>query len=252
MRGFTTSGNRASIDLLPSESLYAGHHWLRSRMRDQDLQPAFWKSFLPDAFFARLFAGRLFDPYVRPTAKQCRVDLVGMDPKGTFVACDVASHQAFFVRLPSLAAYRFGEGGRFGASWKPWDVARWMTGMVSAVVVHGPASIVLYGTDLAEAVATEEYDCRSDLVAAFDANAEFSLGAEMDGGSGRLAPIMTTTSGNVYMCFEPGTRVVQATGAPSHRGRLAQAPRIIVGVLLGAYLLEPYLIEPLLRWLMAK
>jgi hypothetical protein len=74
----------------------------------------------------------------------------------------------------------------------------------------------------------------------------------MDGGSGWLAPITTTTSGNVYMCFEPGTRVVQATGAPSHRGRLAQAPRIIAGVLLGAYLLEPYLIEPLLRWLMAK
>jgi len=250
MLNFTTNGNRASVELPPGESLYAGQKWLRSRLRDQDLRPAFWKDCLPDAFVARLLAGRLFDPYVRSTSEPRRVDLVGMDPKGSFVACDVEGSESFVVRLGSLAAYRFGQGGRFGVSWRPWDPARWVTGMVSAVVVCGPASIILYGTELAEAVATEEYDCRSDLVAAFDANAEFSLGAEKDGGVGWLAPIMTSTSGNVYMCFEPGTRVVQSAGAPARRGRLAKAHRIIIGVLLGAYLLEPYCIEPFLRWLM--
>jgi len=252
MKGFASSGNRASIDLAPGDSLYVGRHWLRSRMRDQDLRPAFWDGFLPDAFFSRLLAGRLFDPYVRSKSGSCRVELVGMDQKGSFVALEIEDHESFFVRVQFLAAYRFRPKGRFVVSRNPWDLGRWLSGTVAAVVVRGPASIILYGTDLAFAMATETYDCRSDLVAAFDANAEFSLGAEKDGGEGWLAPIMTTTSGNIYMCFEPGTRVVQTTGSAVRRGRLARAYRLIVGVLLSAYFLKPYLIEPLLRWLMAE
>jgi len=244
MKCSDTDSNEIVVTVEPGETIYFGGTFQRSPRFSQNTAPNFWSRLLPDAFWARLFAGRLWDHHVHAGETGDTVQLGGNDPKGRFVVIDVEAGRKLFVRLRHLAAYGFGPGGGFSTSWKPWSPSRWILRAVSALTVRGPATLFFYGIDLKSVTIEAGGHTFADQVVAFDATAPFRLHGLLPEGHGPLAHATNAASGTVDLEFAEKAAVVKTTVHNARTNGLTRLVRLLFVGLVGGWLFERLVMQP--------
>jgi predicted esterase len=236
--------NEIEVDLEPGETLHFGAAFLRSPVFTRNTAPRFWKGVLPDAFFGRLFAGKLWDVYVTATDVPEKVRLGGNEPKGGFLAVTVEPGQELFLRLNTLAAYAFGPGGGFRSSLRLLSPSRWILKAVSAVTVRGPATLFFYDVEAKASVIEAGGHSFADQLLAFDAKAPFRLHGLLPEGTDPFAHGTNITSTTVDVEFATPATIVKKTTRLPGTNRLSSLVRLLFIGLLGGWLIEKTVTHP--------
>jgi pimeloyl-ACP methyl ester carboxylesterase len=244
MKCSNTDSNEIVVTVEPGETIFFGGTFQRSPKFSQNLVPNFWTRLLPDAFWPRLFAGRLWDLHVQAVENRETVQLGGNDPKGRFAVVDIEAGRKMFLRLRYLAAYGFGPGGGFSTSWKPWSPSRWILRAVSAVTIRGPATLFFYGIDLKSVIVEAGGHSFADQVLAFDATAPFRLHGLLPEGTGPAAHATNASSTTVDLEFVQKTAVVKTTVRGTRTNGWTRLMRLLIFGLLGGWLVERVVIQP--------
>jgi hypothetical protein len=191
-----------------------------------------------DILLSRLFAGRLLECHYEAHGESQAVQLHHASNRhGRFLVVQVSEGQAMAVRLDALAAYRFGDGGRFSVSRKFVLPVRWFTRTVIAVVAHGPADLIFYGEDLASIEPRDHQQCFADRLVAFDAHVPFRIqGLRPEGHAGACFDALSTVVDVIFCQPTPLVRrtVVQGQRAGSKVGKAASL--IFGGLILGSFI----------------
>lgn len=239
-----THSNEIEVDVEPGETLHLGAEFLRSPTFSRSTIPQFWTRLLPDAFFGRLFAGKLWDLYVTAGETPEKVRLGGNEPKGSFLVVTVEPHRKLFLRLRHMAAYAFGPGGGFCTSLNVLSPSRWVLKAVSAAMVRGPATLVFYGVELKASEIEAGGHSFADQLLAFDATTPFRLHGLLPEGHDPAAHGTNITSTTVDVEFAEPATVVKKTTRTQSTNRLSRLWRLLFLSLLGGWLVEQAVMRP--------
>jgi pimeloyl-ACP methyl ester carboxylesterase len=239
-----TKSNEIEVEVEPGETLHLGAEFLRSPTFSRSTIPHFWTGLLPDAFFSRLFTGKLWDLHVTARETPEKVQLGGNEPKGSFLVVTVEPKHKLFLRLRHLAAYAFGPGGGFCTSLNLVSPSRWILKAISAVMVRGPATLVFYGVELKTTEIEAGGHSFADQLLAFDATTPFRLHGLLPEGHDPAAHGTNITSSTVDVEFEAPATVVKKTTRTQNTNRLSRLWRLLFLGLLGGWLVEQAVMRP--------
>lgn len=188
---------------------------------------------------SRLLAGRLMECHFIAKGGERTVQLHDEnEPHGKFLVLRVAEGQKMLIRLPSLAAYRLGHGGRFVSARRLWSPVRWFTGTAFAVVAVGPVDLVLYGADLVLTSSQEHLTCFANRLVAFDASTPFRIRSLRP--EGHVGTWFDALSSIVEVEFQKATPLVRRTTGDGKQigARVRQAVSLVFGAFIFGSLLE--------------
>jgi pimeloyl-ACP methyl ester carboxylesterase len=244
MKFGNTACNEIEVEVEPGETLHFGTEFLRTPRFSRHMIPHHWSSLLPDAFFRRLFSGKLWDLHVTAGASPEKVLLGGNDPRGQFAVVEVLPDQKLFIRLRHLAAYAFAEGGGFVTSMNPFDPSRWILKAVSALIVRGPATLLFYGVGLKMDTMQAGGHSFADQLLAFDATAPFRLHGLLPEGDGPAAYALNAASTTVDVEFAEEVPVIKTTLRTATTNRLSRLWRLLFFGLLLGWIVEQVVLHP--------
>ena len=239
-----TTSNEIEVEVEPGETLHFAAEFLRSPTFSRSTVPHFWNGLLPDAFWSRLFSGKLWDLHVAARETPETVRLGGNEPKGSFLVVTVEPNHKLFLRLRHLAAYAFTRDGGFSTSLNPMSPSRWILKAVSAVMVRGPATLVFYGVELKASEMEAGGHSFADQLLAFDATTPFRLHGLLPEGHDPAAHGTNITSSTVDVEFTAPATAVKKTTRTQHTNRLSRLWRLLFLGLLGGWLVEQAVMHP--------
>lgn len=189
---------------------------------------------------SRWLAGRLMECHFAAKGGERTVQLYVDKPyrHGKFLVHPVAEGQKQLIRLPALAAYRLGKGGRFVSARKLWSPVRWFTGTAFAVVAVGPVDLVLYGANLVLKNSQEHPACFANHLVAFDALTPFRIHSLRP--EGHVGTWFDALSSIVDVEFQKATPLIQGTTGDGRQigTRVRQAVSLVFGTFICGSLLE--------------
>jgi pimeloyl-ACP methyl ester carboxylesterase len=239
-----TASNEIEVEVEPGETLHLGPEYLRTPRFSRNLIPHHWSSILPDAFFSRLFSGKLWDLHVTAGDRPEKVLLGGNDPRGQFVVVEVPAGKKLFVRLRHVAAYTFATGGGFVTSMNLVDPSRWILRALSALMVRGPATLIFYGVGLKKDTVEAGGHSFADQLLAFDATTPFRLHGLLPADYGPAGHAMNAASTTVDVEFVEEAPVVKTTMRTAMISGLSRLGRLLVFGLLLGWLVEQAVLHP--------
>ena len=238
LRILESEKNSLQVELAPSEELIVFPSFCaESRFR---------YTLARDLLVPRMLAGRWAECRYTAGNETRSVQLHGPETHGHFHLLRIPKGRSMFIRMGSLAAYRFSEGGRFLTARGLLSPARWFSVTAFAVVAQGPAEIVLYGDDLVVSEMLERPRCFADRMVAFDAHVPFRVrGLRQEGTAGSILDALSSV---VEASFQRATTLGRRTTIDGGRppSLVWKALRLVLGGLILGSVVERLIFS---RWL---